>query len=693
MPLIDVSGRLSSPEIDRIISPFREKRASLRRLFVILMIAIWNTFWATKNDHFLSAEALHVLPYTMALLATSTVWATLIYRGLGEGKRWPDVAGTIADFVGIGLLLSQAWNLMLPLVGALPLACVTTGARFKKPAFQIAVIAAMGIVLLSAPDGYWASRPAVAALAMMLIAGIPVTFNRVLNGLWHVSEQAISAKDAQARFLAMMSHELRTPLNTVIHAAQLVGAYPDEVEQGRLRNSIITNANVLLGRVNDVLDVATAESPESTIAVEPFDLRSIITTVDAVVRSSAEDKQIMLAFMYDKEQSEVLRGDARRIEQVITNLTSNAIKYTENGGSVTVTATTSPVTKEASASEVQFTVADTGIGIPDEHKNRIFEPFQQVSVGDTRLHSGVGLGLHIVKLISDRLNGKLTVADNVGGGTVFTWILSLPYAADGTMGITHTPTLDLLNEHKKKAEPLKCLVVDDNLSNRDIMGRVLSLAGHEPEFAVDGEQCLVRVSSNEYDIVFLDLHMPGMSGLDVLRSMNSRYRSRSPRTVILTASTDARASKEAMKEGAIGVLSKPLSIPILIDTLEGIQSGETLRKRRRADHSNPLTTMRQLTDPTSVRAFLHITANELKNALDALLQILAHEDPSEQQCKLALHRLKNALINAGVDSDVLDKIGFTEANTSRSLVLSKRHEFERLTMVTIASIQSEPEFA
>lgn len=692
MPLIDVSGRLTSPEIERIIAPFRERRASIRRLIVVTAITVWVALWMAKGEHFLSAEATKVMPFAVLMLAASALWAVMMARGVGKHSQWPDVAGTLGDFIGIAVLLSQAWNLMLPLVGALPLACVTTGARFKKPAFQIALVAACAIVLVSAPSGYWDSRPAVAALALMLIAGIPVTFNRVLNGLWHVSEQAIDAKDAQARFLAMMSHELRTPLNTVIHAAQLVGAYPDEAEQAHLRNSIITNANVLLGRVNDVLDVATAESKESEIASLVFDLRSLMATVEAVVKPAAEEKQIMLSFIYDTSQATVLRGDARRIEQVVTNLTSNAVKYTETGGAVSVTAHAAAILKGATTVDLIFTVSDTGIGIPDAYKARIFEPFQQVSTGDTRQHGGVGLGLHIVKLISERLNGKLSVQDNAGGGTIFTWVLPIEPAEKDAKAISHVPTLELIAAHKAKANPLKCLVVDDNLSNRDIMGRILTLSGHEADFAVDGEQSLVRMAASEYDIVFLDLHMPGMSGIDVLRSLRTRYAGHTPKIVMLTASTDHRSSQDAIAEGAIGVLTKPLSLPVLIETMERIQQGDTIRKRGAPDQNNPLLTMRRLTDATAVRAFLHTSVSEVRTALDALLELKAQDDHDVQHYDLAIHRLKNALINAGVDHETLQGAGFNEKYDNAPSVHAIRHEFERLSMVTIAALQLEPEF-
>lgn len=646
MPLIDVAQRLRSPQIDRIVEPFRERKASVRRAVVIALATAWAAFWATKPEsHFLSTEASRVLPVVIAILIATIVWAVYVNKTERWTRKWIDITGTFADFIGIGILLHLAWNLMLPLVAFLPLVCVTTGARFRGSAFKLAVLGAVVIVAISAPAGYWFSRPAVAILAVVLVAGIPYTFNRVLSGLAQISEQAIQARDSQSRFLAMMSHELRTPLHTVIHAAGLMGSYSDPKEHQALVRSITTNASVLLSRVNDVLDVAAEDDGEIALSVEAFDLRSVLETISAVVSPQAKTKDIMLTLMYDADRATILKGDPRRIEQVVTNLAANAIKYTDRGGSVVITATTTQITSDSPTSELVVSVADTGIGIPSHQRVRIFDAFTQVSSGESRTHDGVGLGLHIVQMISNRMGASIAMDDNPGGGSIFTWRVNLELATPGSNAVSTVGTTNLLEDHRNTCTPMRCLVVDDNSSNLEIMGRILTLAGHQPSFAHDGEECISLLRSSKFDLVYLDLHMPGISGLDVLRTVKNEWKSSDvPRIVVLTASTDTKAAEMASQLGAFGFLKKPLSIPALLDSLNNAAALLTIHDGGLS--TSPVQILREISDRSAVRAYLLKTMAELDASAGALDATINASTSDEGDLIEPLHRLKNALISA-----------------------------------------------
>lgn len=694
MPLIHVAERLQSPDIDRIVRPFREPKASLRRAILLSIALSWSWFWGTQSpQHFLNAEAVSILPALVIALVIALGWSFYVNRLRHHLPPWVDVVGTILDFAVAFYLLKNAWNLLLPIVGFLPLACVNTGARFKPVWFYISVAVAVLIVGLSAPSGYWASRPAVAILAMVLVAGIPLTFNRVLLGLSRISEKAISARDSQSRFLAMMSHELRTPLHTVINAASLVSAYPHEYQRVPLLNSIKTNANVLLSRVNDMLDVAASSaSGPTTDPGEAFDLRSVIHTVKAVIHEQALERRLMLTFMFDAARPTTLIGHPRKLEQVIINLASNAIKYTPPGGSIVITAAASPVVQGAEESELVISVADTGIGIPDAEKDRIFDAFHQVSSGETRQFDGVGLGLHIVKQLSIRLSASISVEDNPGGGTVFTWRQTLPVAHRGAVLSSDQAASTLLAEHAASTPSMRCLVIDDNASNRQIIGRILTLAGHQFSYATDGPQGIAMIISGDYDVAFLDLHMPGMSGLDVLEAVHGQaYGMPLPKIVILTASTDAKAQERAKQLHAYGFLFKPLAIADLLSTLSGIAAGITFDHESLRGAGNPIDMMRSLSDDSTTRAFIHHCANDLRDCFNAVIQA-SPEESDEHRAKL-LHGLKNALINTGMPLDTITADGPIDQPLTHAELQDLLPRLHRLVASANAFLATAPEMA
>lgn len=694
MSLLDVARRLRSSEIDRIVAPFREKHVALRRAFVLLLILAWTLFWQSRtNNAVLSAEARAVLPWVATLFSLSVGWAVLVRLKAYRDAVWVDPSGTVADFFGVTIFLTVAWNMMVPLVVVLPLACITTGARYSQRAFYLAIFFAVVVVGISAPEGYWSTRPVVAVLAIALIAGMPLTVNRVLTGLRKVSEQAIQARDSQSRFLAMMSHELKTPLHTVIHAAALVDVDNDPEEQRSLVNAITTNASVLLARVTDVLDVAANDGGRLILSTQPFDLRSVMNTVTTVVEPQALAKGIMLSMMYDKDAVTTLVGDSRRIEQVVTNLAGNAVKYSGRGGSVVVSASAHILTSDSLTADLVVTVADTGIGIPDDEKARIFEPFHQVSSGETRNYDGVGLGLHIVKSISDRMSGVLTVEDNPGGGTLFTWRLNLP-RADAQLSVgDSTDTIPMLRAHRDSVSPLRCLVVDDNPSNRDILGKVLLLAGHSPLFAHDGEHGLAILKTEAVDVTFLDLHMPGLSGWDVLEHLRRDTKSGPmPTVVILSAATDPNAVARAKALGAHGYLQKPMSVPLLLKILADVsrsrQSDSAHFAGPAAAAASPLAVMRSISDPSSVRSYIQACIAELTASLEA--SEAAYRGENLEHLRDCLHRLKNAFMSSGLTTPT--QLATLATNKiAAGFAVEEMPELRRMTAAAVASLKASPE--
>lgn len=689
--------------MERAVAPFTERYASVRRVILMGVALAWAVFWAGRvmpPPDRLPEEAAAALPWVGALLAMSVMWMVYVRKPALAGAEWPDAAGTVGDFLGIGIMLAVAFNLMLPFVIFLPLTCITIGARYDRRAFIAGLIAAVLILGFAgeyAIDGYWTKRPAVAMLAVALIVGMPLTVNRLLTSLREISEEAIKARDTQSRFLAVMSHELRTPLHSIVSATGLIDPMHMRPDERPLLTLVKQNAAVLMSRVDDVLDVAAIDGGSFQLNTGPFEVRSMLDTVRSVIQSMVHAKEVEFDVQVHPTVPQVLIGDARRIEQVLCNLASNAVKYTPRGGSVRVDIGVDQ-THDGNVT-LRIDVADTGIGIADADKARIFEAFTQVSEGEARAHDGVGLGLHIVRVVSERMGGRLDVASRPGGGTVFTWTLNLPIAGPGLRVSETLEMLELIRRHRLATTARSCLVIDDTPSNLDIMRRILALAGHQVLTASSGEDGLKVLRSTPIDVAFLDIHMPGMSGWDVLREhRQGRGGSQATRIVILSAVTDDESRERAFREGASGYLRKPLDTKALLDGLASI--GPMARQAPSLLPAPPVVettttkshvdVMRSIASQADVAVYLHACVDELRETLDDLRKAYAGRDFAEIYAHT--HRLKNVFLNGS----------FTEEATLCTAVMrgAEAHEdnaesIERLANLTekvILALSREPEF-
>lgn len=696
MSLLEISRRLRNETINRAVAPFTEARASVRRALLMGISMVWVLHWSRHPSNVvLSGEARAVLPWIIAFVIGSIAWAVVARRSALRNVEWPDIVGTAADFLGITVLMSVAFNLMLPFVVFLPLTCITVGARYSKTVFRLGIVAAVMVVGFCAPEGYWASRPVVAVLAIALLVGIPITVNRILVSLREISEQAIQARDTQTRFLAMMSHELRTPLNSIVNASGLIELPRLPEDQRPLVEHVKTNAAVLLSRVDDVLDVAAIDAGSCQLNLAPFDLNDALLTVRSVVGSLAQEKGVSLSVTLAADLPLVLIGDGRRITQVLCNLTSNAVKYTPRSGGVEISARRA-VGTPPDVCALEVSVADTGIGIPDNQKARIFEAFHQVSQGDARAHDGIGLGLHIVKTVSDRMNGRLEVSDRPeGSGSVFTWRLTLPVAGPGLRGTETLEMLELLKRHRVAAAPRSCLVIDDNVCSLDIMRRVLALGGHRVLTASSGNEALRVLRSTPIDVAFLDLHMPGMSGWDVLHEHRSgRGGSQATKLVILSAVTDSESQQRAFALGAAGYLRKPMVTAEVLDTLVRLGPSGAIAPADSPHmtelRNNHLDVMRSIASREDVGAYLKACVEALSGTM-ADMESAATSRDGRVMLEQA-HRLKNVFMSADIAEGAAACARLMESLRCNEIPEADIVVLRRITAETIRQLMEEPEF-
>jgi len=663
--LLDLSQDLHDARVTNVLSLFQERTVSRNRVIAVILTTLWCVFCffipvgEPETAAALKAQATDVIPELTTMLLLSTAWwVALRNQWIGQAW-WVDAAGSVGNFVGVAIILPQAWNLACLAIAYLPMAAITIGARYTKPWFLISILASTLITYFSAPEHFWAARPYFALFTFFLVIGLPLSVNRLLQTLRVVTEAAIRARDAHSQFVATMSHELRTPLNSVVNATEMLESETDYTRREQLVDLLSNNAHVLRNRVNAVLDVRSIESGRVALLNEPFTFGGLIKTLSDVVSQAARDKHIEITMSAGSAGDVVLRSDPARVEQILTNLLSNAIKFTPAGGRIDLTVAATGVDAQGRVL-IEAAVKDTGIGIPEAAKAHIFEPFYQVSVGPKRSAEGIGLGLHVVKSITQLMQGEITVEDNPGGGTVFRWVVPMQRAAASEKPNKILAFKEAIAAHRQRVRPQRVLVIDDNTSNREIANRMLQMAGHSMVAAETGEEGLRKMEQSKFDLVLLDLHMPGLSGIEVLTQLQTIKQTTGrtpPPIVVLSADATPQAMDEARQYGAIGYLMKPVAGTKLLHILEDVSGGNTPDESVDIVEVSQAATsvtkskesfldyLRAEGNQAAVEQFTRTCLTGIEGQVASLTIALAAEDLD--QCAHHFHCLKNEFIQLG----------------------------------------------
>lgn len=385
--------------------------------------------------------------------------------------------------------------------------------------------------------------------------------------LEHERDRAEAASRAKGEFVANMSHELRTPMNAVLGMAHLLSLTELKDEQKRYLEMIRDSGRSLLGIMNDILDFSKVEAGRMELDFGHFLLCDVLGAVATIMSVNAGDKDIELAIGIDPDVPHRLCGDAMRLQQVLVNLASNAIKFTEHGE---VSVLVELLARDSGHATLQVRVRDTGIGIAAAHRELLFSPFTQGDSSTTRRFGGTGLGLAISRHLVDLMQGSIAFDSELGRGSEFRVALPLRIEGDGR---------DDSRPRDGAMAALRLLVVDDHPTSRDYLERTIRSWGWEARCADSGEQALalVRQAGAAFDAVLVDWQMPGMDGVRTMEAIrNVAGRGRLP--VILMANAYGRGKLDgaAPAARADAILSKPVTATSLYDTL-----GEVLVQRVR----------------------------------------------------------------------------------------------------------------
>jgi signal transduction histidine kinase/CheY-like chemotaxis protein len=373
-------------------------------------------------------------------------------------------------------------------------------------------------------------------------------------------EKALQSVKIKEQFLANMSHEIRTPLNGIMGLTNLLLASQLTEEQLTFLKYIKNSADNLLSIINDILDFSKIESGKLTFESVPFSISQLFDSVIGLFRSKAEQKGLRLSASLSDDIPHFLLGDRVRLNQILNNLIDNAIKFTENGR-VTVSINKHSQTNQSVT--LLFTVADTGIGIPVNKLNAVFESFTQANNDTTRKYGGTGLGLAITKRLVEAQGGKLWVNSEEYRGSTFQVLLSFHLASIQSASHTGSSTPQATSKN------IKILVAEDNEVNQLIINRVLKSKGYEVIMVSDGKQAIAKLQQHSADIVLMDIQMPEMDGYQAIKYIrNSQENFRNIPIIALTAHAIKEDVQKCLAAGADDHVSKPFKPDELISKIE-----------------------------------------------------------------------------------------------------------------------------
>jgi PAS domain S-box-containing protein len=373
-------------------------------------------------------------------------------------------------------------------------------------------------------------------------------------------EAAEAASRTKSQFLANMSHELRTPMTGVLGMLDLVLVGNLEAEQREFIETAQTSARSLVRILNDILDLTKIEAGKLSLEAKPFSVRKCLETTHNILLPSARTKGLDLDFAVADEVPEILVGDQTRLIQILTNLASNAVKFTEKG-KVELQVTAGGRATDGKL-DITFTVTDTGIGIPADKKHLLFRVFSQVDDSHSRSYGGTGLGLAISKEIVERMGGTITFTSEEGQGSTFSCTIPFDEAeaepkADFTAGNTAT-TADIPSA--AEATKPRLLVAEDDPTIRQVLGVLLQKSNHEVDFAEDGEKVVEMWIKGQFDLILMDIQMPGMNGFEAASAIREKERTRGGHIPIVAMTAHALKEDEerCLAAGMDDYISKPI---------------------------------------------------------------------------------------------------------------------------------------
>jgi signal transduction histidine kinase/CheY-like chemotaxis protein len=534
-----------------------------------ILIVLFQTAYLLLDAHLAGRVILAAVLLHLAIIAAGGIAYLLTFAQVGR-QHWRGLTLCVATVV---LLLTSGLSVMSgrnePFYLSLLLMVIGVAALLPwEPRWQSALncvaLATMFIQSLRLSDNLLETHWLAAFLAIGLAQASVLINQRYRTAIEQARLAALEASEAKSGFLASMSHEIRTPMNAIVGLAEVLGETPLTNEQRRYVNTMFANGKSLLELINNILDLAKIESGRLTTLNEEFDVAELSEQIAESLALRAHEKNLELTVWIDPEVPPVVIGDPLRLRQIIVNLLGNAVKFTEFGE---VSLRVEKVSKRAGRAEISFTVGDTGIGIPEEKIDAVFQVFTQLDSAASRRQEGSGLGLTIVNRLLELLGGKLTVESEILKGSSFRAVVPFALPLEPALSVVVSPDL----------KGARVLIVDDNATSLAILARLIRSIGGVTEVCSSAPEALALIekasaSGNRFWILIVDSTMPRTGGVELIKALRDRN-DMTPAILMLT-SDELHARFDAMKEAKLRYyVVKPVKRSELFRTLQHVIAG------------------------------------------------------------------------------------------------------------------------
>lgn len=388
------------------------------------------------------------------------------------------------------------------------------------------------------------------------------THRAVLNILEDYSEAKEKAEEStklKEAFLANMSHEIRTPMNAIIGFSDILSKSKLEDKEKEYVKTIKLAGENLLTIINDILDISKIEAGMMTFEEHTFSVKEIFKSLNGMLMGKAKEKNLELVFSCEEDVPDSLLGDPTRLTQIIINLTGNAIKFTKKGK---VQVKVKVLKNEKGFTTVEFSVNDTGIGIPQDKLEHIFERFRQAESHTTRKYGGTGLGLSIAKQLVELQGGKLSVISEIKLGSTFSFYISYKKSVE----TAQAPEIVEKKYNMEDLVKLNILLVEDNQLNVKLILSLFSEYSLNVQVAENGSVCIDKLKENNFDIILMDMEMPVMNGYEAATIIRSVIKNNIP-IIAMTAHAMAGEKERCLSLGMNDYISKPINAKMLFEKI------------------------------------------------------------------------------------------------------------------------------